>query len=107
MRDEKFPSVYIMADRYRGTIYVGVTSALWNRVASHKDEAFKGFTSKYKLKSLVWYEHHHTMLDAIKREKQMKAWQREWKFRLIENFNPNWLDLHESIDFVGTLVEPK
>jgi putative endonuclease len=107
MRNEKFPAVYIMASRYRGTIYIGVTSALWNRVSAHKEETFKGFTSKYKLKSLVWYEHHYTMPDAIKREKQMKAWQREWKFRLIESFNPDWQDLHERIDFDGTLVEPK
>jgi putative endonuclease len=107
MRDEKMPAVYIMASRYRGTIYIGVTSALWTRVAAHKDEAFKGFTSKYKLKSLVWYEHHHTMPRAIRREKQMKAWHRDWKFRLIEDFNPDWLDLHDSIDFIGTLVELK
>jgi len=72
MRDEKFPAVYIMASRYRGTMYVGVTSALWNRVADHKNETFDGFTRKYGLKTLVWYEHHHTMEEAIKREKQLK-----------------------------------
>jgi putative endonuclease len=107
MRDEKFPAVYIIASRYRGTIYIGVTGALWTRAASQKNEAFKGFTSKYKLKSLVWYEHHHTMSDAIKREKQLKAWKREWKFRLIEGFNPDWLNLHDKIDHTGTLVELK
>jgi putative endonuclease len=90
-----------------GTLYIGVTSALWTRVTSHKEEVFKGFSSKYKLKSLVWYEHHHTMPDAIKREKQMKAWRRDWNLRLIENFNPHWNDLHDTIDFVGTLVEPQ
>jgi putative endonuclease len=106
MRDEISPAVYIMASRYRGTIYIGVTSALWNRVASHKDEAFEGFTSKYSVKSLVWYEHHHTMEEAIKREKQLKAWKREWKFRMIESFNVDWRDLHDAIDPIGTLVQP-
>ncbi len=105
MEDDISPAVYIVATRYRGTIYIGVTSALWIRIAAHKDEAFKGFTSKYKVKDLVWYEHHHTMMDAIKREKNLKAWKREWKFRLIEEFNPNWLDLHDVIDPISSLVE--
>jgi putative endonuclease len=107
MRDEKMPAVYIVASHYRGTIYVGVTSAVWTRVAAHKDEAFKGFTSKYKLKSLVWSEHHHTMLDAIAREKNLKAWKRDWKFRLIESLNPDWNDLHDIIDPISTPVELK
>jgi putative endonuclease len=58
MDDDIAPAVYILASRYRGTMYIGATSALWDRVAAHKDEAFKGFTSKYKIKTLVWYEHH-------------------------------------------------
>ncbi len=107
MGQEKHPAVYIMANRYRGTIYVGVTSALWSRVCDHKNGTTPGFTSKYGLGLLVWYEHHHFMLDAIKREKQLKLWKREWKLRLIEDMNPDWLDLHDSIDEVMTLVEPK
>jgi putative endonuclease len=96
-----------MANRYRGTIYVGVTSVLWNRVATHKSEVFEGFTKQYGVKSLVWYEHHHTMEDAIKREKQLKKWNRAWKFRIIEEMNPDWIDLHDAIDPVATLVALK
>ncbi|MDE2446463.1 MAG: GIY-YIG nuclease family protein [Alphaproteobacteria bacterium] len=104
---EKHPAVYIMASRYRGTLYIGVTSALWSRVCDHKNERHSGFTSDYAVKTLVWYEHHLSMEAAIKREKQLKAWKRAWKFRLIEEMNPNWLDLHDSIDELATLVEPK
>ncbi|MFT3988223.1 GIY-YIG nuclease family protein [Aestuariivirga sp.] len=104
MRDEKFPAVYIMASRYRGTLYVGVTSALWTRVCEHKNEAFGGFTKQHNVKTLVWYEHHHTMEDAIRREKRLKKWNRAWKFRIIEEMNPAWADLHEAIDPIATLV---
>ncbi len=107
MSQEKHPAIYIIANRYRGTIYIGVTSALWSRVWDHKNGTTPGFTSKYKLNLLVWYEHHHGMLDAIKREKQLKVWKRDWKFRQIEEMNPDWLDLHETIDATATLVEPK
>ena len=94
-----------MANRYRGTIYVGVTSALWNRVCDHKNGRTGGFTSAYKLFSLVWYEHRHTMTSAIRREKQIKEWRRDWKIRLIESMNPAWRDLHEEIDGLATLVD--
>ena len=107
MHEEKHPAVYIVANRYRGTIDVDVTSALWNRVCDHKNGNTPGFTSRYKLHVLVWYEHHHFIPEAIQREKQLKVWKREWKFRLIEELNPDWLDLHETMDYVGTLVEPK
>ncbi len=96
-----------MSNLYRSTMYVGVTSALWNRVADHKNETFDGFTKKYGLKNLVWYEHHMTMEAAIKREKQLKKWNRLWKFRIIEEMNPHWLDLHEKIDSMATLVAEK
>ncbi len=99
MRDELQPAVYIMANRYRGTIYIGVTSAVWNRVCDHKNESFKGFTSRYGLKTLVWYEHHPDMASAIKRETQMKAWKRNWKIELIERLNPDWQDLHDHIEW--------
>jgi putative endonuclease len=107
MQDEKHPAVYMMASRRRGTIYIGVTSALWVRVCNHKNEVFKGFTSDHNVKTLVWYEHHTSMMDAIRREKQMKAWQRDWKIRLIEKMNPGWKDLHDHIDVAATLVVPK
>ncbi len=107
MREEKLPAVYIMASRYRGTLYIGVTSALWHRINDHKNERFTGFTSDHSIKLLVWYEHHHSMEDAIRREKQIKKWNRDWKFRIIEEMNPHWLDLQDDIDTVASLVEPK
>ena len=102
---EKHPAIYIMANRYRGTIYVGVSSDLWSRVANHKNGSMPGFTTRFGAKSLVWYEHRQTMEAAIRREKQIKAWKRDWKIHLIEKMNPDWLDLHESIDVIATLVE--
>jgi len=107
MREEKRPAVYILASRKYGVLYIGVTSALWNRVATHKDAGVKGFTEKYHIHHLVWYEHHVEMDAAIKREKQLKKWNRPWKIELIEKMNPAWRDLHEEIDYDGTLVEPK
>ena len=105
MEGEKQPAVYMMANRYRGTIYIGVTSALWSRVWDHKNGRLPGFTSQYKTGRLVWYEHRHMMETAILREKQMKEWQRAWKIRLIEAMNPEWRDLHDEIDPLVTLVE--
>jgi putative endonuclease len=101
---EKQPAVYILASRYRGTLYVGVTSALWSRVCDHKNGTTKGFTSRYGAYLLVWYEHRHTMEAAIRREKQLKAWKRAWKIELIETTNPHWRDLHDEIDSLATLV---
>jgi putative endonuclease len=98
MREEKQPAFSIMANGPRGTTYVGVTSGLWNRVATHKDGKVAGFTAKHKIKNLVWYEHHHKMDSAIQREKQIKKWNRGWKVRMIEELKPNWIDLHDSID---------
>jgi putative endonuclease len=104
MASEKHPAVYIMANRYRGTIYVGVTSALWSRVCDHKNGTMPGFTSAHGVRTLVWYEHRQTMEAAIRREKQLKNWQRAWKIRLIETMNPHWHDLHDQIDVLATLV---
>jgi putative endonuclease len=95
---EKHPAVYILANRYRGTLYVGVTSSLYTRIANHKNEVFEGFTKEHGLKLLVWYAHFPTMEEAIAREKLLKKWHRDWKFRIIEDMNPNWLDLHDQID---------
>ena len=99
MAYEKQPAVYIMASRYRGTLYTGVTSDLWTRVANHKNGTFGGFTTQYDVKTLVWYEHHETMDAAIKRESQIKAWERRWKIEKIEKLNPDWVDLHDLIEF--------
>jgi putative endonuclease len=88
-------AVYIMASARNGTLYTGVTSTLWRRVQQHKLGVFEGFSKTYGCKTLVWYEPHATMLDAIKREKQVKRWRRDWKLELIEADNPDWRDLAE------------
>ena len=103
--EEKRPAVYILASRKFGAIYIGVTSALWNRVAVHKQAELVGFTKDYHIRHLVWYEHHHIMDTAIKREKQLKKWNRVWKIELIEKMNPEWRDLFDEIDYDGTLVD--
>lgn len=102
---EKNPAVYIMASRHRGTLYAGVTSDLWTRVWAHKNGTTPGFTSRYGVNRLVWYEHRLSMDRAIRREKQIKAWKRDWKIELIETMNPHWFDLHDSIDVLATLVD--
>jgi len=102
---EKHPAVYILASRYRGTLYVGVTSMLWSRVCDHKNGTTPGFTTRYGVHMLVWYEHRLSMEEAIRREKQIKMWKRGWKIALIETANPGWRDLHDEIDVTATLVE--
>ena len=102
---DKFPAVYIMANRYRGTIYVGVTSNLYSRACDHKNGTTPGFTSDYKVHRLVWYQHLRTMDAAILREKRIKDWKRDWKIELIEKMNPDWRELHNEIDVLATLVE--
>ena len=103
MREEKQPAVYIMSNMKFGAIYVGVTSALWYRVCDHKNGTYEGFSKKYSLHRLVWYEHHQSMDAAILREKQLKKWNRNWKIELIMKMNPEWRDLHDEIDSIGTL----
>ncbi len=103
---EKAPAVYILANRYRGAMYVGVTSALYLRVCDHKNERFEGYTKEHRIKMLVWYAHFPYMEDAIKREKLLKKWHRDWKFRLIEEMNPDWRDLHDEIDTNIMYLEP-
>ena len=93
MRDERQPAVYILASGRNGTLYIGVTSDLCSRIAQHRDGGIAGFTRKYGVKILVWFEHHGTMPDAILREKQLKEWRRAWKLELIERLNPGWRDL--------------
>ena len=96
---EKQPAVYIVASRYRGTIYTGVTSNLYDRVFAHKEKRFQGFSADYDCNKLVWYENHETMAHAIQRETRIKAWKRQWKIELIEALNRDWLDLHEQIEY--------
>jgi len=89
----KNPCVYILASKRNGTLYTGVTSDLSDRVNKHKQDLIAGFTKRHKVHTLVYYELHHTMPEAIRREKQIKEWQRAWKIRLIESMNPEWVDL--------------
>jgi putative endonuclease len=92
----KRPCVYILVNRPHGTFYVGVTSALAQRMANHVQGLFDGFTKKYAVKMLVYYEMHETMDAAIVREKTLKRWHRAWKVRLIEQMNPNWRNLFDT-----------
>ena len=94
---ERQPTVYILASRRNGTLYVGVTSDLSKRVWEHKSDLVKGFTRKYGVHCLVYFEQHADMAGAITREKQIKKWNRAWKLELIERANPEWRDLWEGI----------
>jgi putative endonuclease len=93
----KQPCVYLLASGRNGTLYVGVTSNLIKRVWEHKIHVVDGFTKKYQVDRLVWYEVHETMESAVQREKAIKEWQRAWKLRLIEKSNPDWADLYETL----------
>ncbi len=94
----KEPCIYILASGRNGTLYVGVTSDLRQRVWQHKEGLVEGFTREYDVKRLVWFERHDTMLSAITREKQLKRWNRMWKIREIELLNPDWNDLYDAIN---------
>ncbi len=94
---EKRGYVYIMASKRNGTLYIGVTSDLPGRVWQHREGTFDGFTKQYGCKMLVWFAAFDRVEDAIRREKQMKEWKRAWKLRAIEETNPGWNDLFESI----------
>ncbi len=89
--------VYIMTNRMKGTLYIGVTSDLINRVHQHKIKLADGFTKKYDLDRLVYYEVIDGSLEAIGREKQLKKWNRAWKIKLIQDFNPTWEDLYTKV----------
>ncbi|MBC9248781.1 hypothetical protein A9179_00685 [Pseudomonas alcaligenes] len=93
----KGPAVYILASQRNGTLSVGVTSDLIKRIWEHRDGCIEGFTQRYDVHQLVYYEMHESMPGAIEREKQLKKWRREWKLRLIEASNPEWRDLWEEI----------
>ena len=95
--NEKTGYVYILASAPYGTLYVGVTSDLVKRVWQHRSCFVEGFTEPYGVHRLVWYEVHAEMVEAIRREKQIKKWRREWKIRMIENMNVRWRDLFADI----------
>jgi putative endonuclease len=94
---ELLPAVYILASKYNGTLYIGVTSNLIQRIWQHKNNLSDGFTKKYAVHNLVYYEVHNEMLSAIQREKQLKKWNRQWKINLIEKLNPTWKDLYQDL----------
>ena len=93
MRDGFQPAVYILASQRNGTLYIGVTSNLCNRVAEHRHGMIPGFTRKYDVKTLVWFQYFDSMELAIAEEKRLKEWRRVWKLELIEKSNPEWRDL--------------
>ncbi|HEY4526245.1 MAG TPA: GIY-YIG nuclease family protein [Candidatus Paceibacterota bacterium] len=94
---EKLPCVYILASRRNGTLYTGVTSDLPKRLQQHRSGAVEGFTKKYHVYTLVYYERHETMYAAISREKQIKGGSRKKKLALIESMNPSWRDLSDEL----------
>ncbi len=94
---ERLPCVYLLASKRNGTLYTGVTSNLVKRVWEHKHHVVEGFTKKYGVNMLVWYEVHETMESAISREKAIKNWKRRWKMNVIEAMNPQWKDLYSDL----------
>ena len=93
----KYSYVYIISNKRNGTLYVGVTSNLVKRIYAHKNGFADSFSKKYELHKLVYYEQHLDIEAAITREKQIKKWNRLWKLKLIEKFNPGWRDLYDDI----------
>ena len=94
---DKSPCVYLLANKPNGTLYLGVTSDLRKRVWEHKHDLIEGFTRKYRVHRLVWFELHDSMYTAISREKNLKNWKRDWKIALIESGNPGWRDLYKEL----------
>jgi putative endonuclease len=94
---DRRPAIYILASKQNGTLYIGVTSDLAKRAWIHKNDIVEGFTKKYGVHRLVYYEMHPEMTSAIMREKQLKKWNRSWKLELIESKNPEWNDLWNDI----------
>lgn len=89
--------VYIVSNKRHGTLYIGITSELPKRIYQHKNKLFEGFSKKYSLDKLVYYEIYKDSITAITREKRLKKWKRQWKIKLIEEKNPNWSDLSNEI----------
>jgi putative endonuclease len=95
--ERKLFFVYILASGKNGTLYIGVTSDLVGRTYTHRNDLIEGFSRRYGVHDLVWFEQHPTAETAITREKQLKKWNRAWKVRLIEEANPHWLDRYEKL----------
>lgn len=93
----KIPSVYMVTNRKNGVLYIGVTSNLIQRVWQHKHKVVSSFSERYNLDKLVWFEFHETMESAIRKEKLMKTWYRQWKINVIVEMNENWDDLYDSL----------
>jgi putative endonuclease len=89
--------VYMLANKHRNVLYTGVTSNLIGRVYTHRNDLVEGFTKRYKVHDLVWYERHERAESAILREKRIKKWPREWKDELVVKLNPDWRDLYEDV----------
>ena len=89
--------IYILASKKNGTLYIGMTNNLLRRIYEHRNCTLEGFTKKYGIKKLVYFEHTQDVNAAILREKQLKKWKREWKIRIIEEMNPDWNDLYDEI----------
>jgi putative endonuclease len=102
-RSPKQPCVYLLASKRNGVLYIGVTSDISKRVSLHKQGVIEGFPKKYGVHRLVYYEIHKTMPEAIRREKQLKKWNRAWKVRLIEQLNPEWCDLWDETGEVSVV----
>ena len=97
MDSSKQPAVYVMASQRNGTLYIGVTSNLMKRVWEHREDLTEGFTKRYCVHQLVYYELYEEMAEAIEREKQLKKWNRDWKIGLVEEQNPEWIDLYHGL----------
>ncbi|MBL7995740.1 GIY-YIG nuclease family protein [bacterium] len=91
--------VYIVTSKRNGTLYAGVTNNLVRRISEHKNKINEGFTKKYNVDRLVYYEEFPNIIDAIQREKRIKKWKRQWKIELIEKLNPQWIDLYNDLHF--------
>ena len=89
--------IYIMTNKSNTTLYIGVTSNLIKRIYEHKNSLADGFSKRYNVKKLVYYEVYESIEEAIKREKQLKSWKRDWKNKLIDDMNPDWVDLYGEI----------
>jgi putative endonuclease len=96
---ERVPCVYVLARASHSTLYTGVTSSLLQRIYQHRSGTLRGFTNQWGIKRLVWLERHDTMESAIRREKTIKRWPRQWKYDLIAKDNPTWRDLAEDFGF--------
>ena len=103
MKDQSY--IYFLSNTYNNVLYIGVTNEVIRRIAEHKAKVNKGFSYKYNCDKLVYYEIFPMMTDAIAREKQLKNWKREWKNKLVNDFNPKWNDLSEEIGVTSEMIE--